>query len=251
MDITKVSSRKPVRALKFLFDTKAPLAVYISYIKTYLNRKRILANSPDISKFEKDKVLGKFSNDWFKPNIPYWHDVFVNYGLYEKDLRSLEIGSWEGMSTLFILSSLPKVMHTSVDTWAGADEHQGTEVLNVIEKNFDHNTQKYQDKLKKFKGTSFNFFNQLSGRENFDLIYIDGSHHTDDVIVDAIKSFEQLKVGGIMIFDDYFWVYYKNAIDNPAGAVNAFLTLKHGCYEILAVYNQLILKKIRDGRRVS
>jgi len=251
MDITKVSSRKPIRAISFLFATKAPLCVYRSYIQTFLKRKAILAGAPDISRFELDRAEGAFSNDWFKPNIPYWHQFLSQFGFYDREINTLEIGSWEGMSTLYILSTFPLAKHVSVDTWAGADEHQGDSVLNTIESNFEGNTKKYKDRLRKFKGTSFNFFNSVEGQENFDLIYIDGSHHTDDVIVDAIKGFEQLKVGGIMIFDDYFWVYYKNAIDNPAGAVNAFLSLKLGCYEILAVYGQLILRKLSDGRRIS
>jgi predicted O-methyltransferase YrrM len=54
----------------------------------------------------------------------------------------------------------------------------------------------------KFKGTSYKFFSENTVKEYFDLIYVDGSHHTDDVIVDAIKSFELLKIGGIIIFDD-------------------------------------------------
>lgn len=251
MNIKKVSSRKPLRAIKFLFDTEAPLAVYLSYLKTYISKKKILRMMPDISMFNHDRSSGVFSNDWFRSHIPYWHKVFMEYNLYDRDIETLEIGSWEGMSSLYILSVLPRAKHTSVDTWAGADEHQGQDVLNVIENNFDHNTYKYKDRLSKFKGTSFNFFNQVKGYENFDLIYIDGSHHTDDVIVDAIKGFEQLKINGLMIFDDYFWFYYGTAKDNPAGAINAFLRLKSGCYEILAVYNQLILRKTSDGRRLA
>ena len=251
MDITKVSSRKPIRAIKFLFDTKAPICVYHSYIKTFFNRKNILEGAPDISNFELDRSKGHFSNDWFTPNIPYWHQFLSKFGLYDREIKTLEIGSWEGMSTLYILSTLPRAKHISVDTWTGADEHQGDGVLNSIETHFDGNTNKYKNRLTKFKGTSFNFFNSTNSTENFDLIYIDGSHHTDDVIIDAVKGFEQLKIGGLMIFDDYFWTYYKNAIDNPAGAVNAFLTLKSGCYEVLAVYSQLILRKLSDGRRLS
>jgi hypothetical protein len=251
MDITKVSSRKPIRAFKFLFDTNAPFCVYSAYIKTFFDRKNILTGTYKVSNFEIDRASGAFSNDWFRPNIPYWHKFFVKFDFYDRAINTLEIGSWEGMSSLYILSELSLAKHVSVDTWAGADEHQGSDTLKFIENNFDNNTAKYIDRLTKFKGTSFNFFNSIEGRENFDLIYIDGSHHTDDVIIDAIKSFEQLKIGGLMIFDDYFWVYYKNAIDNPAGAVNAFLRLKLGCYEILAVYGQLILRKLSDGRRLS
>lgn len=155
------------------------------------------------------------------------------------------------MSSLFILSTLPNANLISVDTWEGADEHHDTPHLNAIEKNFDKNLYSYVERLTKFKGTSFEFFSKNTFKERFDLIYVDGSHHTNDVIIDAIKSFELLKIGGILIFDDYIWGYYKNPMDNPAGAINSFLQLKKGAFEILSVYGQLILKKTRNDRAMS
>lgn len=249
MPITKLSFR--IRLLNFLFDTNAPFSVYTAWIKTYLKKKSIIKNYALFKdRFKADLLKGNFSNDYFTPHIPYWHAIFSENNLYEKNIEVLEIGSWEGMSSLFILSTLPNANLISVDTWGGADEHQGNAVLDVIEDNFDKNIYAYRDRLSKFKGTSFEFFNENKNKDRFDLIYVDGSHHTDDVIVDAIKSFELLKIGGIMIFDDYFWVHYSKPMDNPAGAINAFLRLKKGSYEILSVYSQLLLKKVRDGRPI-
>ena len=54
-----------------------------------------------------------------------------------------------------------------------------------------------------------NFSSNFYEPEKYNLIYNDGSHHSDDVIVDAFKAFEMLKVGGIMIFDDYFGITIK------------------------------------------
>ena len=250
MSITKLSSRKPIRALQFLFETNAPYAVYKAYLKTYFRKKFIESNFSSMGQFKSDMQKGQFSNDWFTNNIPYWNEVFEKYDLKNKPIKALEVGSWEGMSSLFILATLPKATLISVDTWQGADEHQGSSTLQTIERNFDKNIEAYRDRSTKFKGTSFNFFNDYVVINSFDLIYIDGSHHTDDVIVDAIKGFELLKVGGVMIFDDYFWGYYNKPIDNPAGAVNAFLRLKEGAFEIECIYGQLILKKIKDGRTV-
>ena len=63
----------------------------------------------------------------------------------------------------------------------------------------------------------------------FDLIYIDGSHQASDVLVDAILSFELLKLGGVMIFDDYIWKEANlKAIDllrSPKIAIDAFTTI--------------------------
>ncbi len=195
----------------------------------------------------------RLSNDWFSAKAAHWLAVFDAYGLTAApNLRVLEIGSWEGLSSFFILHTLPRARLTSVDTWEGADEHRAGEtatngVLSRIEATFDANLSPYHDRLTKFKGTSFSFFNDNATKDAFDLIYIDGSHHCDDVIVDAIKSFGMLTVGGIMIFDDYLWKYYPRAIENPAAAINAFLKLKKGNYKIIRLYSQLIIEKTGKG----
>ena len=41
--------------------------------------------------------------------------------------------------------------------------------------------------------------------ETYDIIYIDGSHATSDVLEDAVLSYRLLKPGGLLIFDDYHW----------------------------------------------
>ena len=246
----KLSSRKPIRALRFLFETNAPYPMYKAYLRTYFRKKFVESNFSSMGRFKLDMEKGQFSNDWFTIYIPYWNEVFHKFDFQNKPIKALEVGSWEGMSSLFILSTLPKATLISVDTWEGADEHQGSSTLQTIEDNFDKNIDIYRDRSTKFKGTSFNFFNEYVVKDSFDLVYIDGSHHTDDVIIDAVKGFELLNVGGIMIFDDYFWWYYNKPVDNPAGAINAFLRLKEGAYEILCLYGQLILRKTRDGRAI-
>jgi hypothetical protein len=55
-----------------------------------------------------------------------------------------------------------------------------------------------------------------------------------------------LKVGGVMIFDDFFWQYYPKAIDNPAAAINLFLRLKRGSYKIIRLYYQIAIIKTAD-----
>jgi len=71
--------------------------------------------------------------------------------------------------------------------------------FNTVESNFDKNTQNIN--IKKFKMFSSNFFN--NNKENFEIIYIDGSHKADNVFYDAMESFKILKKGGILLFDDF------------------------------------------------
>ena len=75
---------------------------------------------------------------------------------------------------------------------------------------------------------------------------MDGSHHSDDMLIDAIKCFEIVKVGGIIIFDDYFCRHYTNEIDNPAAAINLFLRLKSGTLKIVRLYYQIAILKTAD-----
>ena len=102
MSITKLSSRKPLRALRFLHQTNAPYVVYKIYLKTYLRKVFVEPNLLSMKQFKSDIRKFQFSNDWFTINIPYWDEVFDKQGFKKKPIKALEIGSWEGMSSLYI-----------------------------------------------------------------------------------------------------------------------------------------------------
>ncbi len=239
------SSRKFFKAIFYLILTKAPFVVISCYINTYIKKNKIIEFQNIESKY-REKI---FSTDWFTSNIPYWMIIFKKFQMLNKPLSCLEIGSWEGRSSLFILESLPNSKLTCVDTWEGADEHKGSKILNRIEQNFDTNLSDYWDILTKYKGTSFSFFDNLESHTKFDLIYIDGSHYIDDVMTDALKSFAHLNVGGVMIFDDFFWGYYDDPMSNPASAINSFVTLKKRYLRVEMVYSQIIISRIADEIR--
>lgn len=190
----------------------------------------------------------ELTNDWFTSNIPYWLAT-LNKLNQKQSIKALEIGSWEGLSSYFILSKFKNIKLDCIDTWEGADEHKDgiaatKETLLDIESKFDRNLSVFKDRITKFKGTSYSFFDTRNNPSIYDLIYIDGSHHSDDVMIDAIKSFALLKPKGIMIFDDYFWKYYNNELENPGSAINLFLKLKRNQLKILRVYNQIIIQKL-------
>lgn len=250
--------------LKFLYRTNAPIWV-ISASFSLNNAHRISNKLSDrgrayvakLNAFRATKDQLKLDNDWFTRNIPTWLRAFDEEKVRDKPrLDCLEIGSWQGLSAFFTLSELPNAYLTCVDTWEGADEHKdGTAasagILSEVERTFDSNLSVFGDRLRKYKGTSFSYFNERFEPNCFDMIYVDGSHHSDDVIVDAIKSFEMLKVGGLLIFDDYLWDYYKREIDNPAGAINSFLRMKKHQLKIICFDYQLIIKKTAESVRFS
>lgn len=244
--------------IRYLLKTNASCSVVLCYVRGRLFNDR--SKRPYLEaqrEFQNQLPSLRLSNDWFSGDAAHWLVVFQAYGLAAAtNLRALEIGSWEGLSSVFMMRTLPHAQLTCVDTWEGADEHRSgaaasKEVLSRIESAFDANVSPYRDRITKYKGTSFSYFNDHPSGNVFDLIYVDGSHHCDDVIIDAIKCFAMLKVGGIMIFDDYLWKYYPRAIDNPAAAINAFLRLKKGSYKIVRLYSQLIIEKIDDRRPLN
>jgi predicted O-methyltransferase YrrM len=240
-----------IRELRYLHLTLAPAEMYKAHLAGKLRNAGYIEHySNDQERFRELAKSLQFSDDWFTHNIPFWLSVFDEYGFRTRgELDVLEIGSWQGLSSYFILHTLPNARLTCVDTWEGADEQKAaetSEALDKVEATFDRNLLAFQDRLRKYKGTSLSFYSDESRRGRYDFIYVDGSHHCDDVLVDAIKCFEMLAVGGIMILDDYRWRYYPNPIDNPAAAINLFLRLKRGSYRIIRSYYQLVITKTRD-----
>lgn len=241
--------------LNYLKKSQASIAVFVAYFRHFFDGKKYGRKyKTQVHDFEALKSNLTLSNDWFSGNSSFWFSIFDDYGYKSKSVEALEIGSWEGLSSFFILNNLPNARLTCVDTWKGADEHKdGTaatsDVLSGIEQAFDQNLSRFSGRLTKFKGSSQDFFNQSTFRSHFDFIYVDGSHHCDDVIIDAIKCFEMLKVGGVMIFDDYFWRYYPSALDNPAASINMFLRLKVGSYKIIRLYYQIAVEKVGERSR--
>lgn len=235
----------------YLFKTSAPIGVVFQYVffhkRLQKNTRKYRRNKDEFIRTVQD---GEFRNDWFSWNIRYWRYIFDEYNLSNLDeMNILEIGSWEGLSALYFLKELPNARLTCVDTWQGSDEHNDTkesqnQKTGGEEIRFDKNLAAYQDRITKIKSSSLAYFAENSLRSSFDLIYVDGSHKADDVMVDALHSFERLKPGGILIFDDYLWRHYPRILDNPASAINCFLKMKKDHLQILVVGKQLILQKI-------
>ena len=84
--------------------------------------------------------------------------------------------------------------------------------------------------------------------EQFDLVYVDGNHEREAVLLDSTLSWPLLSVGGLMIWDDY--VYYGRdspAHDRPAEAINGFLLAHNGEFKVFSSSPQMIVVKT-EGR---
>ena len=185
----------------------------------------------------------RFTEDWVTPNTGNWRQQ-LRHLEGRPNIHALEIGSFEGRSALWFLGNI--LTHatstmTCVDVFADP----------AYEARFDHNIQvsTFAKKVRKMKGLSQKVLRQLKPH-SYDLIYIDGSHMAVDVLIDAVLSWDLLKPGGIIIFDDYAMgsnvapqvpsFQRTNPWSRPQIAVDAFLDvfkpyidLRHKGYQVI------------------
>ena len=78
----------------------------------------------------------------------------------------------------------------------------------------------------------------------YDFIYVDAAHTAEAVYADATDSWELLKSGGIIAFDDYLWGQDVHPSLRPKLAIDQFMGEKQGEYEVLVNnYQMWLLKK--------
>ena len=174
--------------------------------------------------------------DWFSRHINIWKNFLIPF----KEIRYLEIGSFEGRSAVFMgeMNNVEEI--TCVDTFEGNDEHKDIN-FDIVYKNFSENLKKLNKSYNLIQDTSHNFFKK--NNKTFNVIYIDGSHFYDDVKKDFINSMNCLDEEGIMIFDDFFWFYYKKKEQNPIGAILECYENYKESLEIIFINHQIIFKK--------
>lgn len=176
-----------------------------------------------------------FSEDWFSNHISSWNRVLERV----RPSRVLEIGCYEGRSTSFIIESCAGYGPLSlycVDTWEGSVD-LSPERMRGVERRFDENVDLAVRRastpvsVTKLKTPSQAALATLiaGGSEPFDVIYIDGSHTAPDVLLDAVLAFQIVRVGGVMIFDDYLWSMepqlYADPLNAPKLAIDTFATV--------------------------
>lgn len=177
----------------------------------------------------------RFSQDWFSNHVPAWEKIISRI----RPLRFIEIGCYEGRATSYIIrrcSEFGPLWLCCVDTWSGSVDLSPEQMVGV-EDRFDNNVALAIRKvntpvsLRKLKQNSSSALIQLlsTGETQYDLIYIDGSHTAPDVLLDAVLAFRLLRVGGVMIMDDYLWTmepqHSVDLLNTPKLAIDAFTSI--------------------------
>ena len=212
--------------------------------QNFLFSKNMIKNSDKpnyyINNYQFDKM------DSFSLNVFIWSKFFADKDLLNKKINYLEIGCFEGRSSVFVLEKLQNAQCFFVDPfqeYKEMTESTNQKNFDAIYENFLFNVSKFPNRYHIYKETSDRFFDKLDTDKKFNLIYVDGSHLNDDVYRDALHSYEHLENSGYIIFDDFFWSWFPNKKDNPFFGICRFLIEFKKNLEICYVGDQLILKK--------
>jgi predicted O-methyltransferase YrrM len=164
------------------------------------------------------------------------------------ELHILQLGTFVGHASEWIakhLLSHPESTLTDVDTWEGSEENaHGRLDFSRIHAEYLERIEKFK-KVNWYKTTTADFFREETPEAYYDLIYIDADHTAIGVLDDAVKSHPLLKVGGLLVFDDYTWVADDaSPYNSPKLAIDAFMKVYANKYETVLVNAQVWLRRI-------
>ena len=197
----------------------------------------------------------RFTRDWFTHNIASWQRWLA--GLEgQPGLRALEIGSFEGRATTWLLENVL------------TDETSRIDCIDPFDKDYYRrflaNTAPWRHRVTVHRALSTAVLPTMP--DAFDVIYIDGDHRPFAILSDAVLSWPRLKVGGTLIFDDYLFVPHEfdRQLDKewskeealaqiaehpalcPKTAIDGFLAAMTDQYDLLGQGYQLALCKRAD-----
>jgi hypothetical protein len=184
----------------------------------------------------------RLANNWFDAlNVNEYKDRPIHY---------LEIGVFCGANVGSVLRTY--ALHKDskcycIDPWEDYDEYpeyKGEQFTNYMyfQKNLLSLSDEARKKVVEIRGYSNKELPKLEDNF-FDIIYIDGNHEPEYVLEDAVLAFRKLKIGGMLIFDDYGWKGGPD--DDVKRGIDCFATAYYKRINILGILNsQVFCKRI-------
>jgi len=138
-----------------------------------------------------------FTSNWFDANVPHWARMLSELGFVGRpDLKYLEIGVFEGESLCWMLENVlthPSSSATAIDVVRDRELLQTNLTLSGAE-----------SRVTVLYGWS-RFLLRSLPCSSFDIVYVDGGHHSADVFLDLALTWDLLKADGLLLMDDYLW----------------------------------------------
>jgi len=161
--------------------------------------------------------------------------------------QGLELGTWKGESAEWMLDNIfthPNAFYRCLDTFEGSAEHHlgGIDCTTLYNETLA--------RLNRFgKRVRIDVERSDSWLRDFDInvldfIYVDAAHDAINVLRDSVLAWDALKIGGVLIWDDYEWTVMPDPLDCPRIAIDAFLAIYCRQIEVLGKGWQVAVRKL-------
>jgi predicted O-methyltransferase YrrM len=209
---------------------------------TWKNQANKLLNLYILPQMYEYKNMHNWTNDLPTGSKQIFLDIIqyfnTNCAKKNKPIRVLEIGTYSGMSLIEIIRLIPNSTGIGIDIWSNYNENGNTiyvDELNVYESAVNNvKRADLENRIVFIKGMSSKVLSDMvKGSEQFDFIYVDGSHLCLDCYGDLLLSWNLLEKGGVMAIDDYTFNQSK-VLESPYDGVNHFLKNYEGEYTLLS-----------------
>jgi len=194
----------------------------------------------------------EFTESWFGRKARNWKKHIAPILKDRTYQRYLEIGIFEGESACWVMENVmcgPNAKGIGIDPYIYGKDYRNKEAEVY-----------YQRAINNLDGLGFNLIRGTSveilleyykeWKNFFNLIYIDGDHHTTNAYMDAVLCWSMLKLGGFMVFDDYSLSldrHGRTVLDTPKAGVDQFIEEHGDEVEVLWKERQVGIRKIQDG----
>lgn len=183
-----------------------------------------------------------------KPNVSIDdHGWFTNQSTLGKFVSPqnkvvVELGSWLGSSTRFILQHAINAKVIAIDHWSNnikdygnggstnAPSDPGIEKIGTLWETFLVNCWDYRDRLYPVRAYTQDGLKILKDYNIVaDVVYIDASHSYEDVLADITLS-RELWPNAQIVGDDYAWESVKQAVHDYANKHNLKVMFEDNCW---------------------
>lgn len=195
----------------FLYDLLVKILLIFKYNKNwkvffYNTKKDLKFNITNLNEInENSSILVQKQNDIFKYKFNYAIFELLSKKYSNKNLKILEIGTFDGFFSKYLSQIFPRSQITTIDLkttdsrFVSSYKRQDKEYLNKF---LERRAGNLKNNNIKFIETDSVFLPTIFEEETFDLIWVDGDHSYPVVEKDIYNSYLLAKKGGYVVIDD-------------------------------------------------